>query len=337
MTAHYRWFCILATACLALAPAARGQRTSPWRVFNTRNGLPESACETVALSPQGNVLVRFSHNSGMAELDGFNTVTSPVPPGMIGPIESSPSGQNWAVVKPGLAELRKGEWQIHPVPEIAAALGRLSPVSSASGLPFLPVRQNRVLFLLPERLMVWEIDNAEVHVDELRRAEQLGLGSFTGLAPARDGGLWVSGDRGVAKLPGPARNLTPAEPWREFPLPQDIVVNGLRRPREDDQGVVSFTADSADHRGTVLVRFDGSSQWETQFLAIPRVLQAWRGPNHTTWAITPVTPSLKRALTWPRESMLKETSVGAGTVTSLSAAMAVASLIWISPMGLPGA
>ena len=56
-----------------------------------------------------------------------------------------------------------------------------------------------------------------------RLARQTQLGSFTGLCPARgdggEGGLWVAGMHGLAKAPGPLRNLKAEDEWREYPVP----------------------------------------------------------------------------------------------------------------------
>src|ERR1041385_2296257 len=44
--------------CMALGQASWGQRFGNWRPFRLGDGLPESACSAVTISPQGKVLVR---------------------------------------------------------------------------------------------------------------------------------------------------------------------------------------------------------------------------------------------------------------------------------------
>src|SRR5207237_3858492 len=69
----------------------------------------------------------------------------------------------------------------------------------------------------------------------LRWARDTKLGRFNDLAEARDGGAWISGTNGLAKLPGPVRRLTPASRWQEFPVDGIWPVQNLERPVEDDE------------------------------------------------------------------------------------------------------
>ena len=72
------------------------------------------------------------------------------------------------------------------------------------------MRQGRVLILLPDRLLQLNAEDPDhAQVERLRRADQTALGAFTAMTPARDGGLWISGARGVAKIAGPLRQLKP--------------------------------------------------------------------------------------------------------------------------------
>ncbi len=280
-----RWFSLFATALLALVPAAEGQRISPWRVFNLSDELPEPGCAAISLSPQGNLLVRTLNSRQLVRLDGYGAITSSVPNNVVGRIGESPGGQCWAIVPEGLAELRNGTWQIHPIPSLAAAFAAYLS-QGAPAPPFLPVRQGRVIFLLPNRLMDFSDDADGPRTTELRRADQTRIGLFTGMTATRDGGLWISGTLGLAKLPGPARDLNATTSWREFTVPAALGIRDLHQPHEDDQGGITAVADLADHSGQAVVRLDESLHWETIPVGKDIVQQAWRGTDQTICGVT---------------------------------------------------
>ena len=125
-------------------------------------------------------------------------------------VYESPGGQLWSVVPSGLQEFRDGQWVSYEVAEIAEHF----QTGRTNEIPLLPVRQGRVLILLPDRLLLFEAEDPErPRVELLRRADQSSLGSLTALIPTRDGALWLSGTAGFEMHPGPARNLKPDETW----------------------------------------------------------------------------------------------------------------------------
>jgi hypothetical protein len=283
VTAHYRSLCILTTAWLALASAARGQRASTWRLFNMADGLPEPGCASVSITPQGNVLVRMMSTRQFAELNGYTVVTSAAPDSIVGRIGKSPSGQYWAVAPEGLEESRNGTWTLHPVPAIATefARRRVPPPD----IPLIPVKQGRVLFLLPDRLMEYSEGIEGPHTTVLRAAAQTAIGDFTGMIPAHDGGLWISGLRGLAKTPAPIRSLSPNDPWKEYVVPASLGIGDLAQPQADDLDGVTLVARPSSQPPEALVHFDGVSRWELLPGSAEPVRQAWRGPGGSTWGI----------------------------------------------------
>src|ERR1035438_6628727 len=118
------WMLLLGAAFIALAEMSWGQKPSEWpvnlRVYRMADGLPESACSAVALTPQGKVLARHLKSGSVSELDGYTISVIPSPGVGIGRVYQSPGGQLWAVVAEGLQEFKDGEWMLHPVPEIDA-------------------------------------------------------------------------------------------------------------------------------------------------------------------------------------------------------------------------
>ena len=74
---------LLGAALVALAETSWGQKSPDWpvnwRVFRMADGLPESACASVALAPQGKVLVRHPQAGSVSELDGYTVSVIPAP------------------------------------------------------------------------------------------------------------------------------------------------------------------------------------------------------------------------------------------------------------------
>src|SRR5207237_3404377 len=50
------WIVFLGAAFVAVAETTLGQRPASWRVYKVIDGLPESACSSVSISPQGKVV-----------------------------------------------------------------------------------------------------------------------------------------------------------------------------------------------------------------------------------------------------------------------------------------
>ena len=97
-------------------------------------------------------------------------------------------------------------WVYHPVAEIRSEI-EADPLRQLRQVPLVPVEQNRVLFLLSDTLM--EYDSSARQTTVLKRASETSLGKFLEMSEARDGGLWISGTRGLLKLPGAPQTPAP--------------------------------------------------------------------------------------------------------------------------------
>jgi signal transduction histidine kinase len=258
---------------------------SAWSKYNLADGLPESACLSVTAAQQGRVVVRHVRQPFISELDGYGINPVPAPENAIGRVYESPGGQLWTVVPGGLQEYKNDSWVFHPVPQIATNFppGRLSAQFS---LPLYPTRQGRVLFLLPDRLMEFNSEDAERSSTEvIRTANQTALGKFSGMSLARDGGLWISGSGGLAKVAGPLRSLKPDSEWKEYRLPDSLQIKDLGEPHEDETGSVTAVGESSIDGKSSVVLFDGQ-HWSTQTAGIEKLLLAWRGSGKISWAST---------------------------------------------------
>src|ERR1017187_6664885 len=280
-----RLFLLFGAALVALAETSWGQKVSNWRVYKTADGLAESACMSLAVAPHGRILVRHFNVASISELDGYSITTIPSLKNATGRVYESPSGQRWTVTPEGLQEFRDGDWVLHPVEEIAAEFraGISNPIHP---VPLYPAKQDLVIFLLPDRLMEYNAKNStHSQTSMLRAADQTRLGRYSGMIAAHDGGLWIAGARGLAKLPGPARNLNPETEWREYVPPEPLQIQNLQEPQEDEDGGITVLAESSNNHQKTIVHFDGQ-RWTVLWTGVEKLRFAWRGPDKAYWAAT---------------------------------------------------
>ena len=261
---------LLGTALLAPAQAGLGQSASYWRVYKVDDGLHQSACVSVSVAPNGKVLAVHRNRTFVTELDGYSVSRLPCR-NRPRQVSESPGGQLWATVQNGLLqEVKPDTWVTHPVPEIAAEFNILAPLH--------PARQGHVLFLRDDQLMDFNVENPEhPQTQVLLRCDQTRLGKFTDMVAARDGGLWITGERGLGK----ASKLDNAW-WSDYLPPESLQIQNLREPREDDEGGVTVVAESTAGGQAVVARFDGTG-WTAQPAGVEKIRRAWRSGNKALW------------------------------------------------------
>jgi len=204
---------VVAAALVMPVQAAPAPPTNHWRVFDAAAGLAETACETVTLGGSGNVLAQHPTTNVISVFDGYEVTIVPRAPGSHSRVYDSPGGQLWTLAPDGLLEFREGAWVHHPVVGIA----RQQQTGVTNDIPLLPVRQGQVLVLLADQLLAFSSGSSSgVRLEVIRRAEAAGLGEFKDMTAARDGGLWIVGSQGYAKVPGPIRNLHQNDLWAVF-------------------------------------------------------------------------------------------------------------------------
>ncbi|HWQ92065.1 MAG TPA: two-component regulator propeller domain-containing protein, partial [Clostridia bacterium] len=216
-----------------------------------------------------------------------------------GKVYESPGGQLWTAVSTGLEEYQNGAWVAHPIAEIALEF-RSGVPRIVNPVPLYPSRQGQVLFLLSGGLMQYSFDGPGPSRTRLmKNAAQSGLTRFSAMVPARDGGLWVAGSGGAAKVSGPLRNLQPDTEWTLRLADQSF--GTLQDPQESGAGVLIALAPGANAAQKRIVQFDGA-QWTVQAETVQKLRQAWRGPDGNGWAMT-----ITSLLQWGEEGRLTET------------------------------
>jgi signal transduction histidine kinase/ligand-binding sensor domain-containing protein len=268
--------CVLSPA-LVFVVLARGycQQAAPWREFNVAEGFPESSFRSVTIAESGAILAVGSASSRFCLFDGYEAKSLPLPEGAAR-VYQSPAGQLWTLTAQGLWTMKDQEWKLYPLPNLAAA-----PL--ASQISLCPVRLNVVLCLLPERLVECSIeDPATFRVQTLRAAADAKIGRFSSMVIGLEDELWVLGERGLARLPGPRRSLAASSEWREFIPPESLHLQHLQHPQPDENGV-TLAADSSEDGQSLVVRFDGE-QWRAQAFGAAHFSFAWRDPDNSYWA-----------------------------------------------------
>jgi signal transduction histidine kinase len=266
---------------------ALGQGASNWRVYKVADGLPESTCISVTLGPHGKVMVRHLGVSSVTVLDGYEVTVVPGPASgnSNGRVYEGAGGRLWTVEREGLQEFNGESWVPHPVPEIAAALRAAVP-RPIDPVPLCPMRKGLMVFLLPDCL--WQLNLEDPNHAEskvLGRGVNTHLGRFLSVAPALNGGLWVTGERGLAKVPAPSRQAKPEADWEELLPPNSLGISGLQEVHEDKVGGLTVLAESAATHQKVIAYFDGE-QWSVQGVGADRIRHGWRGFDGACWAAT---------------------------------------------------
>ena len=285
MFRHLRMRLFVFLALFGCLNSVLAQDPLGWRVYRAGDGLSESACGSVSVAPGGKVYAHHFNLPLVSELDGYDVRRIPAPD--IGPtrVYGSRSGQVWGVVPAGLAEYRNGDWTVHPVEEIASEFLTRNP-RYTDPLPLCVVRQGVVLVLLPGQLMLFNAENfQQPRKTTLRKSADSQVGRFLGMGLARDGSLWVTAERGVARIEALARNVSAESKWTEFPSPRNYRARNFQQPQEDSNGGLTLLADSLNGEEKLAVHFQ-EGVWHDPMDSGMRLRGAWRGPEGNFWAMS---------------------------------------------------
>ena len=274
----WRRIFLLGTVLLALARTGRGQNTFDWRIYRDINGLHQSACVSVSVTLAGKILIRHPDEAFVTELDGYNARSIALPEPAAN-VSESPDGRLWMMTHDvRLEEFNQGVWVPHPAPDFGAAVKVIAP--------FYAIEEDRIIFLCADRLVEYNAENpGQPQARVLLRSDQTRLGTFTGMTVARDGGLWITGKRGLGKAPRLALRPGLEKSWNDYLPPESLQIQNLREPREADEGGVTVIADSSANGHAVIAHFDGLD-WIVQPAGTDNVRRAWRSSDNVLWVAT---------------------------------------------------
>lgn len=338
------------------AYGAGGQASPNWRVFRAADGLAESFCTAVSFSPRGNVWVKHTDGQTLSWLDGYSVGTLSAAEMLRFRVAEGRAGQLWSYCADGLLSYQNREWSRYTVAVVRAELQQTNVFRLVRQNTLLPTEWNRVLILFADRLLEYAVSRGAVTV--IRRAEDTALGGFAELAEAHDGSIWISGARGVARVPAPARRLSTETPWEEFLPPAELGLMNFQRPVDDgragctaiaeqvDGGAAASPIGSAAAAKRVLTYFDGE-RWQVFDLPGENLKLGWRGADETMWVLS--VGGLLRfdrrrpdqvARERPLRGQIFDAAVGRKGVFWLATSEGLARfapLAWRRPPGTPGA
>ncbi|MGA4579959.1 ATP-binding protein [Limisphaera sp. VF-2] len=264
---------------------AGAQPTPWWRSFKAMDGLAEAPCASVTVSSRGNVVVRHRRTNAVSRVDGYQASVIELPARAGLRVWEWHTGQLWTPGLGGVYVWQGGHWRWLPVtPPTVPSGNAVTPVGPQT--PLRPVRTGRVLVLLPEQLLVLQLGrDEEIEVQQIVTSDALKLGPLYDLVVSRDGSLWISADRGLARARVPARNARPDIEWQTWPAPVELGLSGFQGLSEDGLNHLVMLARRSRDARLVAVEFDGVRWWVGPELP-EDTFRTWHGPGHVLWAAT---------------------------------------------------
>jgi len=280
----------LALVAMIVAPwlsNARGsEREANWRIYRAADGLRESLTTAITISPHAdheNVWVKHGEVDSISVLDGYTIHQVPAPGERNYRVYESRAGKIWSIYDQGLLEFVGEQWLRYPIPEVRREIDA-NPLRQLRQTTLVPAAQDRVLILLPDRLIDYRSVRREATL--LRLARQTSLGRFYDMSASADGGLWLAGLTGLAHIPGQLRQLDSNTVWSEYTAPKTLGLQNFQRPFEDDEGGVVAIAESQAADRRVMVHFDGTN-WLTRGVPGENLRFAWASTDPGVyWALT---------------------------------------------------
>ena len=262
-------------ALLWWMPVVSLPAASWWRAYKALDGMAEAACAGVTVTSRGDVVARHKRTNAITRLDGYSLEVLELPPRAGARVWEWQTGQLWVPAAGGVFLHSGTNWTWVRINQ-----GSVTPTT-----PIRPVRTGKLLVLLPDQLLVVQVGRqGEVREETAQTAEALGLGRLLDLWVTRDGTLWVSAERGLARAEAPARSVGSETTWRRFEIPAGWTVREPRALVEDPLGHLVMMAIRGD--GTsVALEFDGTRWWLGPELP-EGCSRVWYGPGHRLWSMS---------------------------------------------------
>jgi diguanylate cyclase (GGDEF)-like protein len=276
-----------AVGMLLIAPVlVPGKTLTPWRFWNSADGLTESYVTSLTPDRSGRLIVKHGNVAFLDILDGYGAV-SIADSHTLGRVIPNPDGTLWSLNSAGIEIYNGGRWNIYPVPEIGAFFQQHpSPISlnwfaystteglgTALRVDMFPTGPGSAWILLPDRLLEWQAATGRTTLARL--CAQTVLTRFHDLQPALDGGVWVSGSSGLGHV---KRDGTTFH-WTDFRAPSSL--SGLTGPVETGPNEVVVSANLSDGKRSLAHLKNGA--WDTVFSGDKDFLRGWPGPDGSTW------------------------------------------------------
>ena len=170
--------------------------------------------------------------------------------------------------------INEGNWIHYPIEEIESFIPPEEPYSGL--MCYAPGVKERVLLLSSKGLIEYNAETKQTSF--LKTIEQTNLGRFIHMAEAKDGGLWITSENGLAKVTGGLTGGLPTVDsvyWQEFVFPPELELQDSAIPIEVDPGEVFFTASHTGNSRRILVRFNGGKWQIVPLSGEQQVIMGW--------------------------------------------------------------
>jgi len=269
-----------AALALYLVAAPASAQEGLWRVVTSDDGLPETWTYDLAADSTGRVWT--SHGVPVLGMyDGYAATRQLV--GATGlRLSVGPDDQLWTTTRDGVLcsgvqRLDGDAWQRLELP-------------TADRVPYPDVRllawaRGRVLLLTPGAM--FEADASTRRIERVSVPE--GLGRLRQLHPARDGGVWVSGERGLAYL-------APDRAWRLEALPA-----GTTRPSWVLDSPRGLLVVASRPEGDVVLRSSDGRWTHVSNPSREPIFAAWDGVDDALWIASRISRGFRLSVVRPNQ------------------------------------
>ena len=247
-----------------------------WRYWRTEDGLWEAVTEQAKMGKGGKLWITHGAVENMSIFDGYAFEYIPSPAHTV-PVYECESGQIWSYFYDadsstgGLQQFIEGEWIRYPIDKIH---------SQANS--FYPLGENRVLCLVSSGVVLFDAIKNQTTV--VKNEKNSSLGQFENLAPALDGSVWISCQRGLARFKGLDSRDSASLTWDEYYYGGDLDIDFLRNLVVGENGEVFGRAHSKLSQKWVLVSFDGQT-WKTRYTSDEYLNCGWPGTEDSFWIL----------------------------------------------------
>ncbi len=261
------FFLELLIILLAIPQICLSQTSFNWRYWRAGDGLAESYSRTVSINSKNQLWINHGSITHMSRLDGYSVKNSDNP-GAYVPIFENSYEQIWSIYDGGFQVYKNNKWIRYDVEGIK------------TDTQFFPISLDFILYLQPESVMGFNL--ASKQNLPFVASENTSLGHFIDLTPAKDGGVWISGEKGLLKVKKPETPFVSKLELIEY-IPPDNDLHDLKEPLDGKNGHVYLVADSSNNDSlSRLICFDGKN-WQTLHESEESIVRGWKGPQECIW------------------------------------------------------
>ncbi len=250
-----------------------------FRTWTVQDGLEENYSRSVSISPNGKVWIRHGDVPNITNYDGNEFYKIPLPGDSSNQNEypsedeypvvyENPAGNIWGLRFNIAYKYINDEWQRYPIPPGIDGI-----------LSFYPIDENRILLLLSDQIVEFNIETMNTRV--LKKAFETKLKHFVDLQPDRASGFWIVGENGIAKMI-PSNNSDSAFQWDDF-ICDNQVYRNFRNLIVGSNAEVFVVASDIETDQTSLLQFDGHA-WNKLY-SEEYIQMGWLNPNGDIWVL----------------------------------------------------